>query len=379
MATDFINRRDLRFMLYEFLGSDALTARPRFADHGRQTFDAALETAYRIARDRFAPFNQKQDAKEPRLEEGRVAMVPEMRAALDAFNEVGFGAAHVDYELCGMQLPWVVVRACMSCFEAANIGAASYTMLTVGAANMLAAFGGQEQKALYLAPMYAGRFCGTMALTEPQAGSSLADIRTRAEPTDEGHYLISGTKIFISGGDHELAENIVHMVLARLPDAPPGVKGISLFLVPRFLVEADGTVGRRNDVALAGLIHKMGWRGTVSTMLNFGEQGACVGYLVGVLNRGLAQMFHMMNEARIGVGMCAVALGYAGYMAAPDYARNRPQGRPTGAKDPMAPPVQIVEHADVKRMLPAQKAYVEGALALGLYCARGGRARDGRG
>ncbi len=370
MATDFINTRDLRFMLYELLDAEALTVRPRFADHGRETFDAALETAYGIARDRFAPFNQKQDRQEPRLEDGRVVMVPEMGAALDAFNEAGFGAAHVDYELGGMQLPWVVARACMSCFEAANIGAASYPMLTVGAANMLAAFGSQAQKALYLAPMYAGRFCGTMALTEPQAGSSLADIRTRAAPTDEGHYLISGTKIFISGGDHELAENIVHMVLARLPDAPPGVKGISLFLVPRHLVEADGAIGRRNDVALAGLIHKMGWRGTVSTMLNFGEKGDCVGYLVGAPGRGLAQMFHMMNEARIGVGMCAVALGYAGYLAALDYARNRPQGRPTGAKDPAAPPVPIVEHADVKRMLLAQKAYVEGALALGLCCAR---------
>jgi butyryl-CoA dehydrogenase len=209
-----------------------------------------------------------------------------------------------------------------------------------------------------------------MVLTEPQAGSSLSDIRTRAEPAADGTYRLTGTKIFISGGDHELSENIVHLVLARLKGAPAGIRGISLFLVPKFLVNVDGTRGARNGVALAGLIHKMGYRGTTSTMLNFGEATPCVGYLVGAPHHGLEYMFHMMNEARIGVGLGATMLGYAGYLYSLDYARNRPQGRHPGAKDPDQPPLRLVEHADIRRMLLMQKAYVEGSLALCLTAAR---------
>lgn len=362
--------RELGFVLYELLDVEALCARERFREHGRETFDAALETARQIAGDLFAPCNRAADEDEPRIENGKVRTLPEYQAALDAFFEAGFGAAHVDAELGGLQMPWTVAQACFSQFLMANVAAASYPMLTIGAANMLAAFGTEAQKAEHLEAMYAGRTYGTMALTEPQAGSSLADIRTRAEPTGEGDFRIAGTKIFISGGEHELSGNIVHMVLARLPDAPPGVKGISMFLVPRYRPDGEGRPTIDNDVALAGLIHKMGWRGTVSTMLNFGERGECRGTLVGEANRGLAHMFHMMNEARIGVAMCATMLGAAGYNASLDYARERPQGRPAGAKDPTAAPVPIVAHADVRRMLLAQKSYVEGAFALGLTCAR---------
>ena len=240
-------------------------------------------------------------------------------------------------------------------------------------ANLLLAHGTPEQIDTYVRPMLQGRFFGTMCLSEPQAGSSLADVTTRAEPQSDGSYRVFGNKMWISAGEHELSDNIVHLVLAKIPGSPPGVKGISLFVVPKVVVET----GERNDVVLAGLNHKMGYRGTTNTMLNFGEgvhtPGAApgaVGFLVGEANRGLSYMFHMMNEARIGVGAGATALGYTGYLQSVDYARQRPQGRPVAAKDPCAPQVPIIEHPDVRRMLLAQKAYVEGALALILYCAR---------
>jgi len=240
----------------------------------------------------------------------------------------------------------------------------------MGAANLIENFGTDEQKRRFLQPMIEGRFSGTMALTEPHAGSSLSDIRTRAEPAEDGSYRLRGNKIFISGGDHPLSENIVHLVLAKLPDAPAGVKGISLFIVPKFLVNDDGSLGERNDVILAGLFHKMGWRGTTSTALNFGDNGNCVGYLVGKPHQGLSCMFQMMNEARIGVGMGAVMLGYAGYLYSLEYARERPQGRLPDSKSPDGSPVSIIQHADVRRMLLTQKAYVEGSFDLGLYAAR---------
>ena len=235
----------------------------------------------------------------------------------------------------------------------------------------------REQIDTYVRPMMEGRFFGTMCLSEPQAGSSLSDIKTRAEREADGSYRLFGNKMWISAGEHELSENIIHLVLAKIPGAPPGVKGISLFIVPKKLVNADGTLGERNDVVLAGLNHKMGYRGITNTLLNFGEgkfnpggKAGAVGYLVGEVNRGLACMFHMMNEARIGVGMGAVLLGYTVYLHALDYARSRPQGRHPAAKDPTTPQIPIIEHADVRRMLLAQKSYVEGGLALCMYCAR---------
>jgi alkylation response protein AidB-like acyl-CoA dehydrogenase len=216
-----------------------------------------------------------------------------------------------------------------------------------------------------------------MALSETQAGSSLADILTRAEPQDDGTYRLFGSKMWISGAEHELTENIVNLVLAKIPGGPPGTKGISLFIVPKFVADAESSVGERNDVVLAGLNHKMGQRGITNTVLNFGEgkftpggKPGAVGYLVGEPHRGLAYMFTMMNEARLGVGMGAVSLGYTGYLKSLEYARERPQGRPVLAKDPSTPQVPIIEHPDVKRMLLAQKAYVEGGMALLLYCAR---------
>ena len=382
MQSKILSRRDLEFILFEMLEVDTLAARPRYADHSRETFNAALDTCERIATDLFAPHNKKNDQNEPHVvkdQDGveRVRIIPEVKQALDAFCQAGLMAAGQDYELGGMQLPVVVNSACFAWFKGANVASAGYLFLTIANANLLLAHGTKEQIDTYARPMMEGRFFGTMCLSEPQAGSSLADIKTRAEPQSDGTYRLFGNKMWISAGEHELSDNIVHLVLARIPGAPPGVKGISLFIVPKKLVNADGSLGERNDVTLAGLNHKMGYRGITNTLLNFGEgrftpgaKAGAVGFLVGEPNRGLACMFHMMNEARIGVGMGAVMLGYTGYLHALDYARSRPQGRLPAAKDPSTPQVPIIEHADVRRMLLAQKAYVEGGLALCMYCAR---------
>ena len=365
-----IPRRDLAFQLYEVLDVDALCARARFAEHDREGLDATLDAAYRIAEDRFLPFAALTDQQEPRLVDGTVRMVPETKAALDALGEAGFIAAAFEADWGGLQLPYTLSQACSALFAGAHVGFHAYAMLTAGAANLVLSFGTPGQKARFARPMLEGRFFGTMCLSETGAGSSLADIRTRAVPTPDGRYLITGDKMWISGGEHELAANIVHMVLARLPDAPPGVRGISLFIVPRREVRPDGSLGGDNDVRLTGLNHKMGWRGTVNTVLSFGDGGRCVGELLGEPHRGLASMFQMMNEARIGVGICAVALGYAGYRYSLGYAQERRQGRPLTDKDPSSVPVPIIAHPDVRRMLLAQKAWVEGGLGLVLYCAR---------
>ena len=388
MSSLLLSRRDLEFLLYEWLRVTDLTQAPRYADHSRETFDAVLDTCERIATEMFAPHNQKADAQEPHFDGERVRLIDEVEPALRAFAEAGLIASGSDYELGGMQLPGVVGKAGLSYFYAANIGTSAYPLLTVGNANLLLAHGSQAQIDAFVKPELEGRFFGTMCLSEPQAGSSLSDITTRAEYEGESafgaQYRVTGNKMWISGGDHEISENIVHLVLAKIPDADgqlvPGVKGISLLLVPRFLVNEDGTLGERNDVQLAGVNHKMGYRGAVNCLLNFGEgtryqpqgRAGAIGYLVGKAHQGLSYMFHMMNEARIGVGLGAVALGYTGYLHALDYARNRPQGRPVGheGKDPSSPQARIIQHADVRRMLLAQKAYVEGALAFNLYCAK---------
>ena len=369
LPSKLISRRDLEFVLYELLQVDELAKRARYADHTRETFDAAIDVAAKIAEEQFATHNKKIDQNEPTFDGQRVHIIPEVKAALDAYCAAGLMAAAHDYELGGMQLPYVVAQACFAHFNAANIATAAYPLLTTANANLILAWGTEEQKATYLPHLLSGRFFGTMCLTETQAGSSLSDIKTRAEPQADGSYRLFGSKMWISAGEHELSENIVHLVLAKIPGAPPGVKGISLFIAPKYRVNADGSLGARNDISLAGLNHKMGYRGTVNTVLNFGEKGGAEAWIVGEPNRGLGCMFHMMNEARIGVGLGAVMLGYTGYLHALDYARNRPQGRPAAAKDPVQPQIPIVGHPDVRRMLLAQKAYVEGGLALGLYCA----------
>jgi alkylation response protein AidB-like acyl-CoA dehydrogenase len=379
-----IDARLLRFLLYDWLDATTLTRRSRFAEHTRETFDAAIEAAASLAKREFAPHNRAADLAEPRFDGERVHLIPEIKQALDAFVAGGFMAAAADAEHGGMQLPALIEKACFAHFDAANIATAAYAMLTIGNANLLLAHGSKQQIDIFARPELDGRFFGTMCLSEPQAGSSLSDIRTRAVADGDNfeqctlgpRYRLHGTKMWISGGEHEMRENIVHLVLAKIPEPdgtlPAGVKGISLFIVPRVLVDEAGRLGARNDVVLAGLNHKMGFRGTVNTLLNFGEGKSSPQGRAGAAGQGLAIMFHMMNEARIGVGLGATMLGYAGYRQALDYARQRPQGRPIGpaGKDPSRPQVPIIAHADVRRMLLAQKAYVEGALALNMYCAR---------
>ena len=383
------------FLLHDWLHIDSLLARPRFADHSRETFAQVLDTCERIAREKYAPFNRLVDVQEPRVEQtpdgDRVVLPPATFEAWQAYADSGMLSAAQDFEIGGMQLPYTVEAAANAFFARASVSIGS-GMLTVGNANLLMKHGTPAQREVFALNQFNGRFSGTMCLSEPQAGSSLSDVATRAEPDGAGfdadplgpRYRLRGNKMWISAGEHELTENIVHLVLAKIPGADgklvPGTRGISLFIVPKKLVGADGQLtGERNDVALAGLNHKCGWRGTTNTLLNFGEgrypaRGAAgaIGYLVGEPGQGLRCMFHMMNEARIGVGMCATMLGFAGFEASRDYALQRPQGRPiTGAgKDPSQPPVPIAQHADVKRMLLAQKSYAEGALALELYCAR---------
>ena len=377
MKSLLLSRRDLDFLLYEWLHVDELTKRQRFAEHSRETFDGVLDLCEQLATRYFAPHNKKSDAQEPTFDGTRVTVIGEVKEALDAFAHADLLGMTADERLGGSQLPMSVAQAGFAWICAANISTSGYLMLTMANANLLAQFGTDEQIETFVKPMLVGRFTGTMALSETQAGSSLADVLTRAEPRDDGTYRLFGSKMWISGAEHEMSENIVNLVLAKIPGGPPGTKGISLFIVPKFLVNPDGSVGERNDVALAGLNHKMGQRGITNTVLNFGDgtfnpggDSGAVGYLVGEPHRGLTYMFHMMNEARLGVGMGAVSLGYTGYLKSLQYARERPQGRPLAAKEPSAPQVPIVEHPDVKRMLLAQKSYVEGGLALALYCAR---------
>ena len=384
-------RDTVDFLLYDWLKVEQLNQRERFADHSRETFNAVLDTCERIAREKYAPHNRTVDIEEPQFDGERVILPQATHDAHAAYAASGMLSAAQDYDIGGMQLPYTVESAANAFFACASVSIGA-NMLTVGNANLLMAHGNDAQKQVFAHKEFAGEWAGTMCLSEPQAGSSLSDIATKATPDGEDfdadplgqRYRLKGNKMWISTGDHELTDNIVHLVLAKIADdkgqTVPGVKGISLFVVPKKLVNPQGELtGERNDVALAGLNHKCGWRGTVNTLLNFGEgkypvRGAsgAIGYLVGQPGEGLRCMFHMMNEARIGVGMAATMLGLAGYYASLDYAKNRPQGRPMTAagKDATSPQTRIIEHADVKRMLLAQKAYGEGALALELYCAR---------
>ena len=368
--TQLINDKDLNFLLYDVFKAQELIQFPRFAEHDVETFNSILETAHGIANDFFAPHNAKADHDEPSFDGKKVTTIPEVKTAWKQFADAGLLCAQHEYELGGMQLPTLINMAANAYFMSANPSTVAYSFLTAAAANVIQAFGSTEQKNTFVPHMFRGRFSGTMALTEPDVGSSLGDLTTKAIPLVDGSYSIKGQKMFISGGDQDITENIVHLVLARIQDAPQGVKGISLFIVPKFKTHSDGTLGEHNDVYLAGLLHKMGYRGTTSTVLSFGEHEQCQGYLIGEAGSGLKYMFKMMNEARVGVGLGAAMIGYRGYLESLEYAKNRPQGRIVSDKNPAAKPVNIIQHTDVKRMLLAQKSYVEGALALCLFAAR---------
>ncbi|MFO1255948.1 MAG: acyl-CoA dehydrogenase [Sphingomonadaceae bacterium] len=363
MPRSLLPRNDIDFLIHDWLGGELAV--------DREIVDAILDVSERIARERFLPLFKRTDVEEPVLGPDGVEVCPGIADALKSYAEVGLFGASFPEELGGLGLPNLVCTASFAMVAAASVAVAAYPMLTTGNARLISKFGSPAQVDAFCRPQVDGRWFGTMCLSEPQAGSSLADIRTRAVADGAdglgARYRLTGNKMWISGGDHNLSENIVHLVLAKIPQEdgqlPEGTAGISLFIVPKFLPD-----GSRNDVVVAGLNHKMGYRGTSNCLLNFGESQGAQGWLVGEPGAGLRQMFMMMNEARVGVGTGAAALGYRGYRLSANYARERLQGRPIGTRS--GSPIAIIEHPDVKRMLLQQKAYSEGALALCFYCAR---------
>ncbi|MEM9460465.1 MAG: acyl-CoA dehydrogenase [Myxococcota bacterium] len=363
-----VSDREVELLLYEVHDAPGLTALPHFAEHSRETFDLYVDSVRRLARQTLWPAFVPMDQQPPQLRDGRVHVHPAMQEILPKMVELGLMTATRPEAVGGMQLPLMVSTLAEVYLMAANASAFGYVGLTKGAAHLLEAFAEPELAARLMTPLYEGRWTGTMALTEPQAGSSLADVRTVARPMGDGSYRLRGAKIFISGADHDLTDNVVNMALARIEGAPAGIKGISLFAVPRRREQDGAWVD--NDVNVAGLIHKIGWRGLPSLVLSLGERDDCHGWLVGPAGAGLSCMFQMMNEARIMVGLNGVASASVAYHEALAYARGRPQGRPQGAKDPSRPQVPIIEHADVRRMLLRQKAIVEGGLSLLVRTAR---------
>jgi alkylation response protein AidB-like acyl-CoA dehydrogenase len=361
-SNPLLSDRDIDFLLYEVLDATSLCRLDAFHEHSRETFDLYLAGARRLAREVLFPSYKPIDETPPRFENGRVLVHPRLREIYPQLVAIGVLNATRPAGAGGMQLPLTVAVAARAYLMAGNLSASAYLGLTAGAAHLIEEFGDQHLRREFMDRMYAGEWTGTMALTEPQAGSSLADVRTRATPTPDGHYLISGAKIFISGGDHDLTDNIVQMTLARIDGAPAGIKGISLFAVPMRRLENGSLTD--NDLRVSGVIHKIGWRGLPSLALSYGERGDCRGWLVGEAHRGIPYMFQMMNEARIMVGLNAIATAAVAYQESLGYARDRAQGRPLGARDPSKPQVPIIEHADVRRMLLRQKAIVEGGLSL---------------
>ena len=369
MASKFVSERNAKFMLYEVFDAESLTGYPYYQDHNRKMFDMVLKEAVKLGKDMLFPLFEEMDRNPPELVDGEIKVHPQMKNILREFGEGGWLTSRVPYEQDGEQLPHLLADLCEYIFECANYSAHAYAGLTIGAAGLIESFGSKELYDTFVPNMHAGRWQGTMALTEPEAGSSLADTTTTAEPADEGHYLIKGQKIFISAGDHDGTENVIHLMLAKIPGAPAGVKGISLFVVPKKRVEPDGSLVP-NDVVPSGVYHKLGYRGCPIAQLSMGDKNDCRGYLVGEPHQGLKYMFQMMNEARIGVGMGAAAMATAAYYAALEYSRERHQGRKPGQKDPSSPQIPIIEHADVKRMMLFQKAVCEGSLSLLMQCSK---------
>lgn len=348
------------FLLYSVLDVESLCDLEPYRQHSRETFDMYVDSVRRFARQDLLPTYKPMDEEPPVFRNGRIHTHDALPRLYEAMIELGVLTATRPEEAGGQQMPLVVHTLATAYLMAANLGAYGFVGLTHGAAHLIEAFGSDELKERFMRRMYDGQWTGTMALTEPHAGSSLGDITTTATPTDDDYYLVKGSKIFISGADHQIAENVVNLTLARIAGAPDGTKGISLFAIPR-LREEDGKLVS-NDVTVAGLIHKIGWKGLPSLALEFGDDGDCRGWLVGEPHQGLRYMFQMMNEARIMVGVNATATASAAYHESLAYALDRKQGRELGARG--GDMVPIVQHADVRRMLLRQKAIVEGSLAL---------------
>ena len=367
MTAKFVSKRNLEFLLYDVLDAEQLVPHPYYADHSRKAFDMVLEAAIKLAQKLLLPSLEEMDRYPPTLIDGQVKVHPSVATLLKECGEGGWIASSFPVEQGGEQLPIIISVLVRYIFSAANYSASVYPALCSGAAHLITSFGSQDLIDTYVPKMLDGQWQGTMALTEPQAGSSLTDINTTAYPAQDGAYRIQGQKIFISSGDHDGTENVVHLMLAKIEGAPPGTKGISLFVVPKHRLDSNSHL-KPNDIAVSQIYHKLGYRGSPITELSIGENNDCHGYLVGEPHRGLTYMFQMMNEARIDVGVGAAGIASAAYYAALDYARQRPQGRKLTAKDPALPQIPIIEHADVKRMLLFQRAIVEGSLALILQC-----------
>ncbi len=369
MAQQFFSRRNIQFMLYEVLQAEDLCNYEYFQDHSRDTFELIIDTVSKLATDVMYPVFQDMDSNPPVYADGIARVHPIVRNYMQECGAGGWINPYMSYEFGGQQLPSTVYTVIGFIMGAANYSLSAYPQLTGGAANLLVNFGSKELQDLYLAPMLAGQWQGTMALTEPNAGSSLADVKTSAEDSGQGYFLIKGQKIFITGGSTDATDNTVHMMLARIKGAPSGVKGISLFLVPKFYVDEAGNL-QANDIFCTGIEHKLGYKGCPACQLSMGDNGSCRGYLIGEPNKGLAYMFQMMNEERVNVGIGAASKATAAYYAALEYAQQRLQGRKINDKNPESPQIAIINHADIKRMLMFQRAISEGALALGLQVSK---------
>ncbi|WP_114087122.1 acyl-CoA dehydrogenase [Thalassospira profundimaris] len=357
---------DIRFILRHVIGLDHIADIPAFADATPETIDAILDEAGKLAANHLAPLNRTGDTQGAHLQPDGTVKTPDgWQDAYKLFQEGGWQGISADPEHGGMGLPLVLGAAVAEFWHSANMAFALCPMLTAGAIELLTTHGSTAQKELYLTRLISGEWTGTMNLTEPQAGSDLAQIRTRAEPDGTGTWRIRGQKIFITYGDHDLTENIVHLVLARTPEAPAGVKGISLFIVPKFLCDENGTIGERNDVHVVSLEHKLGIHASPTAVLTFGDHDGAVGYLVGEEGQGLAAMFTMMNNARLAVGQQGIAIGERAYQQALAYARTRIQGR-----DATGTPCPILYHPDIARMLLRMRASTEAARMMALYAAK---------
>jgi alkylation response protein AidB-like acyl-CoA dehydrogenase len=357
--------RDIRFQLFEWLPTEKLLTTERFSQWARQDLEMVLEEAFKLSAEVLAPTNKEGDRLGARFEGGKVSMPPSFREAYQKLCEGGWISCINSPEFGGMGLPEVVGTAINEFFFGANISLSLTALLTRGAGYLIEKFGTEEMRKVFVEKMYSGQWAGTMCLTEPQAGSDVGASKTRAVKQDNGRYLIQGEKIFITSGDQDLTENIIHLVLARTPGAPAGTAGLSLFVVPKIRVNPDGSLGQPNDVQTAGIEHKLGIHGSPTCSLVFGPNNACEGFLLGEELQGMKLMFHMMNPARIEVGLQGEALAAAAYQEALQYAKVRLQGRHwTRLKDHDAPQVPIIEHPDVRRMLFTSAAYVQAMRAL---------------
>jgi alkylation response protein AidB-like acyl-CoA dehydrogenase len=369
MASKYVSLRNVKFTMNRVHQAHEMSHYEQFKEYDEDSINMMIDAAKQFSDTYLFPFYEDMDRNEPKLVDGEVKVHHSVKPLLEAMAEGGYIGAAAPFEYGGMQMPYTLSVAIGFIMSAANNGAMGFTGLTAGAANLIMAFAKDEYKEAYLPNMFGGKWQGTMALTEPQAGSSLSDITTSAKPIGDNAYKITGQKIFISGGDFDAVENVVHMVLARVEGAPMGTKGISLFIVPKYRIEADGSF-THNDVTPAGVYHKLGQKGTPALHLMFGEKDDCIGYLVGEENKGLSYMFQMMNEARIMVGLGGASIASAAYYASLEYANERPQGRRLNDRDLTKPQTTIIHHPDVKRMLLLQKSIMEGSLSLVAECAK---------